>query len=214
MNLIELQHYTKKFSHKIVFSNFNLKIDTGEMVAVMGPSGSGKTTLLNALGLIDDVDDGTYHLFGKPAPKSNTKRANKTIRNHISYLFQNFALVDNFTVSENLMMALRYAKFSKPEKKALIHEALTKVGLPNYEKLKIFEISGGEQQRVSIARAMIKPSSLILADEPTGALDIENRNEILHILHAINKQGKTMVIVTHDPKVAQSCDRIIHLDQN
>lgn len=210
-NVIELSNYSKRFMHKVVFDDFNLTVSNGEMVAIVGPSGSGKSTLLNAIGLIDDVEFGEYKLLGAAAPKPNTKNATKLIRNNISYLFQNFALVENFTVMQNLMMALKYLKITKSEKEAIISDALNKVGLPGYEQLRIFEISGGEQQRISIARAMIKPSEIILADEPTGALDGKNRDEILSILHQINDTGKTMVIVTHDPVVASSCDRIIEL---
>lgn len=211
MNAIELQDYTKTFSHKTVFKDFNLTVKQGEMVAIMGPSGSGKTTLLNALGLIDPITSGNYRLFEQKAPQSNSKAAIKVIREQISYLFQNFALVDNFTIKANLLMALHYVKKSKAEKNQMIAAALKQVGLPDYEQLKIFEISGGKQQRVAIARTILKPSALILADEPTGALDIKNRDEILSILHSINQMGKTMVVVTHDEEVAASCDRLIRL---
>ena len=133
------------------------------------------------------------------------------IRENISYLFQNFALVDSFTVRDNLLMALKYVKLSKSEKEQLIHDTLQQVNLEGYQDLKVFEISGGEQQRVAVARSILKPSKLILADEPTGSLDPENRDEILAILNQLNKNGKTIIMVTHDNKVAESCHRIIRL---
>lgn len=211
MKVVSIRKFTKQFGQKYVFDNFNLEIEQGEMVALTGPSGSGKTTLLNTIGLIEEVEKGDYHLFEKKAPKTNTSGANQMIREKISYLFQNFALVDHLSVEENLKMALKYVKKTKTEKTTLIKEALERVNLNDYQKLKVFEISGGEQQRVAIARAILKPSEIILADEPTGALDPKNRDEILGILKKLNNEGKTIIIVTHDQLVAQSCGRIVHL---
>ena len=158
------------------------------------------------------MEQGEYILFNEPAPKSNTKKSNQIIREKISYLFQNFALVDSLTVKENLLMALKYVKNSKKDKEEAINKALSQVGLDGFENSKVFEISGGEQQRVSIARAILKPSELILADEPTGSLDAKNRDEIMDILRNLNRNGKTIVIVTHDAEVAKKCDRIINLE--
>ncbi|MDR0690592.1 MAG: putative bacteriocin export ABC transporter [Streptococcaceae bacterium] len=211
MNVVSIKNFSKKFGQKIIFNNFNLEILKGDMIAITGPSGSGKTTLINTIGLIEPVEDGEYLILGKLAPKVNSKQSNRIIREKISYLFQNFALVNNFTVKENLMMALKYVKKTKKDKESLIDDALVQVGLKNYQNLKIFEISGGEQQRVAVARSILKPSQLILADEPTGALDDKNRDEILEILFQLNKKGKTIIIVTHDNKVAEGCQRIIAL---
>lgn len=211
MSIINIKNFNKSFGDKVVFKDFNLEINDGDMVAITGPSGCGKTTLLNTIGLIEPVEQGEYHIFQKAAPKINSKQANKMIRENISYLFQNFALVDNFTIKENLMMALRYVKQTKKEKEESIDNALRMVGLENYQKLKVFEISGGEQQRVAIARCLLKPSKVILADEPTGSLDTKNRDEILAILNQLNASGKTIIIVTHDNKVAESCHHTIGL---
>jgi len=211
MIIVSIKQFTKKFGNKVVFDNFDLEIEKGEMVALTGPSGSGKTTLLNAIGLIDSIENGNYTLFEKKAPKNNTKGANLLIRQKISYLFQNFALVDNMTVEENLLMALKYVKKTKSEKNKAIESALTQVGLKDYQKFRVYEISGGEQQRVAIARAILKPSEIILADEPTGALDPKNRDEVLEILKRLNKDGKTIIVVTHDQVVAENCERIVHL---
>ncbi|MDR1521410.1 MAG: ABC transporter ATP-binding protein [Streptococcaceae bacterium] len=211
MNVVSIKNFSKKFGQKVIFDNFNLEILEGDMIAITGPSGSGKTTLLNTIGLIEPVEHGEYLIFDQLVPKINSKQSNKIIREKISYLFQNFALVDNFTVKENLLMALKYVKKIKKDKESLIDDALRQVGLKNYQNLKIFEISGGEQQRVAIARSILKPSQLILADEPTGALDDKNRDEILEILFQLNKKGKTIIIVTHDNKVAENCQRVIAL---
>ena len=166
--MIELKNITKKFENKTVFANFNLQIDQNEMVAIIGPSGSGKSTLLNILGLIDKVDDGEYQFEQYTNIKPNSRLAQKIIREKISYLFQNFALVEEDTVLQNLLLALKYVKQSKKEKTEIITAALQKVGLSEYLNSKIYELSGGQQQRIAVARAIIKPSELVLADEPTG----------------------------------------------
>ncbi|MDR0690840.1 MAG: ABC transporter ATP-binding protein [Streptococcaceae bacterium] len=209
--MIKLTNLGKKFGKKQIFNQFNLAINAGEMIALVGSSGSGKSTLLNILGLIEDFDSGEYLFWGEKNIKTNTKKASKNIREKISYLFQNFALIETETVEENLQIALKYKKINKKDKQRLISSALGKVGLKRYEKRKVHELSGGEQQRVAIARVLIKPSEIILADEPTGSLDSKNRDEVLNLLKKINKEGKTIVIVTHDPEVSKNCSRIVEL---
>ncbi|MDR1522106.1 MAG: ABC transporter ATP-binding protein [Streptococcaceae bacterium] len=209
--MIKLTNLGKKFGDKQIFNQFNLAINAGEMIALVGESGSGKSTLLNILGLIEDFDSGEYLFLGEKNIKTNTKKASKNIREKISYLFQNFALIETETVEENLQVALKYSKVSKQEKQIILSKALEKVGLKGYEKRKVHELSGGEQQRVAIARVLIKPSEIVLADEPTGSLDSKNRDEVLNLLKEMNKKGKTIVIVTHDPKVSKNCSRIVEL---
>ncbi|EOT26267.1 putative bacteriocin export ABC transporter [Enterococcus saccharolyticus] len=211
MNAIKITNYSKKFNEKILFSDFNCSIKVGEMIALVGPSGCGKSILLNTIGLIEKLEFGELYIHDKRAPKINSKKANIIIRQEISYLFQNFALIDNFTVEENLIMALKYTNNSKEKKVQIVSNALKEVNLIGYEKMKVYELSGGEQQRVSLARSIIKPSSIILADEPTGSLDSKNRDLVLNILKKINSMGKTILIVTHDEHVANECDRIIEL---
>lgn len=181
------------------------------MIAITGPSGSGKSTILNILGLIESFNTGTYKRFDQVNIKPNSKTAQAIIREDISYLFQNFALIEDETVEYNLMLGIRYLRCGKSEKLTIINDALNKVGLQGYAKSKIFELSGGQQQRVAMARALIKPSKLILADEPTGSLDQKNRDEIMQLLKEMNKQGKTIIVVTHDDEVAKQCQRIVHL---
>lgn len=211
MAAIEINNLSKAYGNHVIFNNFDLKIELDEMIAIIGPSGCGKTTLLNIIGLIEPYNNGIVKLLSQNAPKVNSQKAVKYIRNNISYLFQSFALVENFNVEQNLMLALRYVKKTRGEKKKLIEDALKLVGLQGYEKEKVYTLSGGQQQRVALARVILKPSKLILADEPTGSLDSSNRDMILKILHMLNEMGKTIVIVTHDPIVANSCDRVIEL---
>ncbi|MBM6974028.1 MULTISPECIES: putative bacteriocin export ABC transporter [Bacilli] len=209
--MIELKDITKKYGKKVIFQNFNLKVKEGEMIAIIGPSGSGKSTLLNIIGLIESFNSGEYTCMGYKNVKPNSSLAQKIIRNDISYLFQNFALIEDQSVLSNLLLALKYVHQKKEEKVKLIKKALTDVGLQDYLNSKIFELSGGQQQRVAVARAIIKPSKIVLADEPTGSLDIKNRNEIFKLLVKLNNKGKTIVIVTHDIELAQKCPRVVVL---
>ena len=209
MKAVQLIEVTKKFGDKVVLDRVNLEIGQGEFVAITGKSGKGKTTLLNVIGMFESADSGKVMLFGEEFFK---KKMQKLLRDNVSYLFQNFALIDNETVGENLAVALAYAKKSKAQKQALMLEALEQVGLGGMGlSQKIYRLSGGEQQLVALARVLLKPSQLILADEPTGSLDTENRDAILKILDGLNRQGRTIVVVTHDEAVANFCHRVIEL---
>lgn len=205
---IILKNIHKKFGNNTIFNNYNLEIKKGEMVAIVGKSGKGKTTLLNLIGLLDDDYTGEIFIQNKKIlPKDyNTT---KYFRYTLGYLFQNFALIDNMTVGENLDISLKYSKLLN--KKEAKYEALSKVGLKNKLDSKIFELSGGEQQRVAIARLLLKPCDIILADEPTGSLDKENKLEIFNLLKQINKNGKTIITVTHDKEFESWCSKVIHI---
>ncbi|MBS5114254.1 MAG: putative bacteriocin export ABC transporter [Erysipelotrichaceae bacterium] len=211
MEIVKIENLNKQFGEHIIFENFNLSVNEGEMMAIMGPSGCGKSTLLNIIGLIETFEAGEYTLFEKKNVKVNTDESAILIRNHINYLFQNFALIDEDSVEENLMIALRYVKLTKEEKKKKIEEVLEKLNMEKYLKAKINELSGGQQQRIAIARVMLKPCDLILADEPTGSLDEDNKLMIMSLLKELNEQGKTIIIVTHDPEVGNMCQRVINL---
>ena len=178
MDTISLKNITKKFGNKVIFKNFNLNIKKGDFVSIMGPSGTGKSTLLNIIGLLESKDSGDIKILDYLNPKFNSKEGVYLLRKEISYLFQNYGLVENKTVNYNLKMATHFLKLSKNEENKKIKDALSKVGLENIENEKVYSLSGGEQQRVALAKIILKPSSIILADEPTGSLD--EKIEILY----------------------------------
>jgi putative ABC transport system ATP-binding protein len=209
----ELAGITKNYEGRPVVRDMNLTVHAGEMVAIAGESGSGKTTLLNIMGLLESPDAGTVRLFGEPAPRVRSAGATKLLRTRLAYLFQNFALIDNATVDENLRVAQSYVKATGTTKKSQRRDALRKVGLPAAERRKPYTLSGGEQQRIAIARILLKPCDLVLADEPTGSLDPANRDAVLRLLLTLRDLGKTLVIVTHDPVVAQACTRVVQLSR-
>jgi len=210
MILLELNNIVKNFGSKPVLENLSLQIEEGKIYAITGKSGCGKSTLLNIMGGIEKATSGNVEILGNKNLSPRSQKVRKLLRHQISYLFQNYALSDNDTVEYNLKMALVYHKEIKDKKRA-IAEALIKVGLKGYEKQKVHTLSGGEQQRVAIARLLLKPTKIILADEPTGNLDIENRNAIFDLLLDLNKAEKTIVLVTHDLELAGKCDIVIKI---
>ena len=210
--MIELKHIWKKFGHNAIFKDLNLSINQGEMIAIMGNSGSGKSTLLNIIGLIEKPDEGEVIINNQKIEKLESKQVILAHRNLIGYIFQNFALVDNETVSKNLDIALMYVDGTKIQKEEKKKQALEYVGIPEKMNSKIFELSGGEQQRVALARVILKPCEIILADEPTGSLDEKTAADIISILKKLNSEGKTIIIVTHDPSIANNCNKIYHIE--
>lgn len=206
---IQLNNISKKYGNKKIFENLNLSVEKGEMVAIIGKSGQGKTTLLNMIGLIEKPDNGDIIIQGIKNPFNNQKQTINLFRNTIGYLFQNYALIENKTVSKNLDIALEYVNIKNKKQKK--EEVIEKVGLKGKLNNKVFELSGGEQQRVAIARLLLKNNDIILADEPTGALDKINRDNILELLEDLNNDGKTIIMVTHDEYVANKCKRQITL---
>lgn len=213
MNIIKLNNITKTYGNNTVLNRFSMEVETGDFIAITGPSGCGKSTLLNIIGMIESFDSGTYEIYDAVNPKVDSEECIQILRNKISYLFQNFALVNEKTVAYNLEIALHFVKASKCQKKELMKNALNKVGLDGFENKKVFQLSGGEQQRVALARIMLKPSELILADEPTGSLDMGNRDNIMTILTQLNKEGKTIIIVTHDPSIVECAKKVIYLEK-
>lgn len=211
MTMIKLKNVNKAYGNKMVLNDISIEIKEREFVAITGVSGSGKSTLLNIIGLLEKIDKGSVLIEGEDSIMPNTFKATKILREKISYLFQNFALIDEENVENNLKLALRYVKANKKEKIKKISDALIQVGLEGYEKRRIYELSGGEQQRVAIARIILKPGKIILADEPTGSLDEDNSKRVIELLREINNAGKTIVLVTHDKNVSASCDRVISL---
>lgn len=209
MNIVELNNVCKSYGTNSILKDFNFSLEKGEIVAIMGDSGKGKSTLLNIIGLLDGKDSGDLTIGGHKNPHIADKEATLLKRNVIGYLFQNFALVDNLSVSKNLDIALKFSKIK--DKDVAKTDVLKKVGLENKMNSKIYELSGGEQQRIAIARLMLKPCELVLADEPTGSLDSNNREIVIKLLCELHKSGKSILVVTHDKYVAEHCERIVKL---
>lgn len=206
---IEIQNLKKSFNQKVLFQNLSFTIHSHEMTCIYGPSGCGKTTLLGILGMIENKDSGIIRYDGKVNFTNKEKR--DFLSKKVSFIFQNFGLIENETVYENLLI-LQSVRSSK-NKKEKVFEALKKVGLENTIHQKVHELSGGEQQRIALTKIFLKNSDLILADEPTASLDRENKKIILNYLKEMVKDGKTVVIVTHDEQVKEICDRCINLEE-
>ena len=212
--VIEAKNLTKKFGDKILFTDLNLEINERDSIVITGDSGSGKSTLLNILSLIEETDEGMVIWNGNEIEKINGRKVNKIIREEIGYVFQNYALIENKTVYENIEIGIKYnAAINKKNRKATIYEAIKRVGLNGLEDRRIYSLSGGEQQRVALARIIVKPCNIIFADEPTGNLDDENANNILDILFNLNKEGKTIIVVTHDQSLISKFNKHIHLTE-
>lgn len=205
--MIKVENLEKSFDNKEIIKNFNYEFLDGKITAIVGKSGCGKTTLLNILGLLDTDYKGKVLYDGVLI--TNESQRTEFIRNNINYLFQNYALIDNETVEQNLLLALEYEKLSKNVKKKKINEALELVGLNEFNDKKIFTLSGGEQQRVALARVILKKGNIILADEPTGNLDAENTDKVMKILKKLKEDGKLIIIVTHSLSLANECDDVI-----
>lgn len=213
--MIEMKNVTKIYSNgeyeTLALKDISLSIKKGEFVAIMGKSGSGKSTLLNIIGCMDELTNGEYLFDDIIVNNLNRKKLDKFRKDNINFVFQNFALMNQYSVYENVEVPLLARNIKKSERKVLIEEVLKKLGiLEQKDKLPV-HISRGQQQRTAIARAIIAKNQLVVADEPTGALDEKNSEEILKILKALNKEGLTIVIVTHDRKVAEQANRIIEL---
>jgi putative ABC transport system ATP-binding protein len=209
--LITIKDLKKTYNKQILFEHFNLEIPERQLTVIHGISGAGKSTLLNIIGLIEDYDDGKIQIFGRPTPVVNTRAALLFRRQYISYLFQNFALIEDESIEKNLNIALVYSKLSAQQKQKKMKEVLAQVNLQHSLKAKVYSLSGGEKQRVAVARALLKDSELILADEPTGSVDKINRDEILKLLQAEVARGKTVVIVSHDPSVVSQADFVVEI---
>ena len=192
--------------------NVSLTIEDGEMVAIIGKSGAGKSTLMHIIGCIDDFESGTYILNGKDI--STVKEgARARIRNKdIGIVMQDFALVEDYTAIENVMIPLYFTKGKLLEsKKSIARKALEKVGIGELASKKVNKLSGGQKQRVAIARAIVNNPGILLADEPTGALDVKTSAEIIGVFRELNEQGITVIIITHDMEVADGCERVIEI---
>ncbi|MCR3758697.1 ABC transporter ATP-binding protein [Clostridium felsineum] len=211
-NAIEVLNVTKKFGKRCIFENLNLSVEDGEFVSIVGPSGCGKSTLLNMIGLLERVDGGQIKLKGKEIPKIESNKATLLRRNTINYLFQSFALINDITIYENLLLAMNFSNITAKEKDERIEEILKKVHLEKFKDEKVNTLSGGEQQRVALTRTILKPGDIILADEPTGSLDSAAAEIAFNLIKDLSKQyKKTVIMVTHSMHLANQSDRIIKI---
>lgn len=203
--------FGKKDARVEALRGVDMEIHRGEMVAIMGKSGSGKSTLLNICGALMRPDQGEYRFDGKVLDLDRQKVLTKMRKNHIGFVVQYFALIEDMNVFENVALPLRYQKLPRREIRSRVTEALKLLEIEDKIKAYPDELSGGQQQRVAIARAIVKNPQLLLADEPTGALDEATEESVMEVFEQIHQMGKTLIIVTHDEKVADRCDRIIYL---
>ncbi|MEU3253316.1 ATP-binding cassette domain-containing protein [Streptomyces sp. NPDC006997] len=205
--MIEIENLSKSYGPRTLWSGLDFTVRAGQLLALVGPSGSGKPTLLNCPGLLDTPTSGAIRHEGRDITGFGPRAARLYRRDVLGYLFQSYALIDNATVAANLDVALR------PRRKRVgaptVAEALERVGLAGREQERVHRLSGGEQQRVALARLLVKQPSLVLADEPTGALDHDNTTLVVDVLRAMSEEGRAVVIATHDDAVRDRCDAVL-----
>ena len=212
--LLNLQGIYKSYGGTIevpVLKNVSIQVAEGEYVAIMGPSGSGKTTLMNIIGCLDRCTEGTYELDGADISRISENELSEVRLKKIGFVFQTFELLPGETAIENVALPLVYADVPKAEREKAAVEALTKVGLGERVNFKPNQLSGGQKQRVAIARALINHPRILLADEPTGALDQKSGKQVMELFEELNKEGVTIVMITHDAHVASKAKRVIHI---
>ena len=210
LNNIHKSYNTEAISLHVL-KGINLEIKEGEYVSIMGASGSGKSTLLNILGILDNYDEGDYYLNGKLIKNLNERQAAQYRNELIGFVFQSFNLINFKNAMENVALPLYYKNVSRKQRNLIAMEMLNKMGLKDWAMHMPNEMSGGQKQRVAIARAMISNPKVILADEPTGALDSKTTEDVMNVLTELNKTGITTIIVTHEQSVADATNRIIRL---
>ncbi len=213
--MLKLHNLTRVYQTQDVetsaLNNVNIEIAQGEFVAIMGPSGCGKSTLLNTLGMLDSPSSGDYIFDGENVASYTEKQLSVIRKKNIGFIFQNFNLIDELTVAENIELALIYHKMPVAERKKKVDQVMDKVGIAHRAKHLPSQLSGGQQQRVAVARAVVGEQKMILADEPTGNLDSAHGQEVMEMLQALNEEGTTIVMVTHSPAHADYARRTIHL---
>lgn len=213
--MIEINNLSKVFRtsevETVALNRVNLEVKEGEFVAIMGPSGCGKSTLLNILGLLDNPTEGSYRLLGQEVAQLQEKERTRMRKGKLGFVFQSFNLIDELNVFENVELPLTYLGGSASERKERVNEILKRMNISHRAKHMPQQLSGGQQQRVAIARALITHPKLILADEPTGNLDSKNGKEVMELLTELNKEGTTILMVTHSQHDASYAHRTIHL---
>ena len=213
--MIQINDLSKVFRtsevETVALNHVNLSVKEGEFVAIMGPSGCGKSTLLNILGLLDNPTEGSYKLLGEEVAGLREKERTRVRKGKIGFVFQSFNLIDELNVFENVELPLTYLGIKAAERKRMVTELLQRMNISHRAKHLPQQLSGGQQQRVAIARAVVTNPKLILADEPTGNLDSKNGKEVMDLLTELNRQGTTVVMVTHSRHDAGFAHRTIHL---
>lgn len=213
--MIEINNLSKVFRtsevETVALNQVSLQVNEGEFVAIMGPSGCGKSTLLNILGLLDNPTEGSYKLFGQEVANLHEKDRTRVRKGKIGFIFQSFNLIDELNVFENVELPLTYLGYKAAERKQRVQEILKRMNISHRAKHFPQQLSGGQQQRVAIARAVVTNPKLILADEPTGNLDSKNGAEVMNLLTELNKEGTTVIMVTHSQHDASFAHRTVHL---
>jgi len=215
MAMIEIKDLHKSYqmgSNSLhVLKGINFSVEAGELVAIMGSSGSGKSTLLNILGMLDEANEGSYVLDGVPIKNLNETKAAQYRNKFLGFIFQSFNLINYKSAAENVALPLYYQRMPRKERQEKAIKYLEQVGLKEWATHLPSELSGGQKQRVAIARAMAAEPKVLLADEPTGALDSKTSYEVMDLIQKINDAGNTILVVTHEPDIADMCKRIVHL---
>ncbi len=213
--MIQIEKVKKSFRTEevetLALNNVNLKVETGEFVAIMGPSGCGKSTLLNIIGMLDNPNEGYYHFDGQEVGGLKENQRTKIRKGNLGFVFQSFNLIDELTVFENVELPLIYLNVKKSEREQKVRQVLERMKIAHREKHFPQQLSGGQQQRVAIARAVVTNPKLILADEPTGNLDSKNGIEVMNLLTELNQEGTTIVMVTHSDRDSHYAHRVINL---
>jgi len=209
--MLKIKNVGKSYGQFQVLQNIDLEVADGEFLAIMGPSGSGKSTLINILGLLDQDYTGEYLLNDKNYKDTSDNLLSRIRGDQLGFVFQNFKLLTTYNVYENIEVPLVYSKTEQHNKLERVEDVIEQVGLAGKEKSRPSELSGGQQQRVAIARAIVNHPKLIIADEPTGALDTKTSKEIMDIFTKLNQAGTTIIMVTHDEEVAQYAMRTVYI---
>ena len=213
--MLKLHNMYKVYStdevETVALNGVNLEIEQGDFVAIMGPSGCGKSTLLNIVGMLDSPSDGDYFFFDENIATYNESQRSAIRKQNIGFIFQNFNLIDELTVAENIELALLYHNMPSAERKKRVASVMDRMGIAHRANHMPGQLSGGQQQRVAVARAVVGDQPLILADEPTGNLDSVHGQEVMELLRSLNKEGTTIVMVTHSPAHADYAHRTVNL---
>ncbi|MFF4887778.1 ATP-binding cassette domain-containing protein [Streptomyces nigra] len=212
--MIDIVSLSKNFGSRTLWSDVSTTVSKGEMLALVGPSGAGKSTLLNCIGLLDKPNAGEIRYEGKDITRFGRRDTRRFRREVLGYLFQNYALIENATITENLEIATKPKRSARGKANVVIAEALERVGLAGRGDEKIHYLSGGEQQRVALARLIVKEPALVLADEPTGALDHANATAVIDVLREMSDAGCGVIIATHDDHVRDRCDTVFAVKEN